>query len=580
MLSPKLVATLVLLSFSVALSAQKPPSKPKAAQKKPTAASRSAPKPAPAPPPPATDIELRTKYTVGAQVSENRTFIQGARQRHEFPGITMITQCDLKRSLQIHDATKHYMVTSTEGIATAPSSPAGAPAGSDMAAQLAAMSTAGRGGSAPKPKGGVIAETVTLTDTGERKTMFGFEARHIRTVVVRVPGEGACDTTATTVATDGWYADLPEHTSCASVPAQAPPPPPDQQTCTDRLVTSNAGNAALGFALSTVTTTTTRDPKDKEASDAEVQTMSMELTDLKVTSLDKALFDVPAGYTEVKDYKSLLPSLSGGGTIADAVFGSIADGTSTIAPKKDGVIRVGIVTPANKSGKEMPDIRLVGSLLAGFTKAPFESLTIAGNTAAELDRDAAGKACDFILVSDIAEIKTSKPNRVGGMLKRVSGDATGPSEIHEVRVDYRLYAVGEQAKPRITSSVKASSGGGFGIGSALKLAAFAGRMYLTMGMAPGMIGMMGYGGSFGGLGGVGGGLLTGRMNPGMGAAMSIMSAGNDIRMAGGMPAGMPGMPDDSGEKMTATVQDGLSKAARKVADELKKGKPAAAESKK
>lgn len=61
--------------------------------------------------------------------------------------------------------------------------------------------------------------------------------------------------------------------------------------------------------------------------------MSMELTDLRVTSLDKALFDVPEGYTEVKDYKALLPSLSGGGSIADAVFGSIADGTSTIAPK-------------------------------------------------------------------------------------------------------------------------------------------------------------------------------------------------------------------------------------------------------
>ena len=45
-------------------------------------------------------------------------------------------------------------------------------------------------------------------------------------------------------------------------------------------------------------------------SDKDVTRMSMEVTDLKVTSLDKALFDVPPGYTEVKDYKALLPSLA------------------------------------------------------------------------------------------------------------------------------------------------------------------------------------------------------------------------------------------------------------------------------
>ena len=573
----RILATLVALSFSVAASAQAPPPKPKPAPKKPPVASKPAPKkaepaPAPAPPPPPpTDVQLSTKYVTGAQVSQNSTYIQGPRQRFEFPGITMITQCDLKRSVQLHDATKHYMVVSTEPPAPAVPSPSEAAPDAETAAQMAALSKGGRGGAPTKPKGGVIAETVTLTDTGERKQMFGFEARHIKTMVARQPGENACETKATTIETDGWYADLPEHPSCPNLPAQAPPPPPaGQEACTDRVVTQNVGTANLGFALSTVITTTVADPKDKDK-DKDVTTMSMEVTDLKVTSLDKALFDVPAGYTEVKDYKSLLPSLAAGGSLADAVLGSVADGTSTVAPKKPGVIRVGIVSPTNKSGKEMRDLRLVGNLLAGFTKAPFEGLPIAGATPSELNSEAAANACDYVLVSEIAEIKTSKPNKVGGLLKKVSGDTSGASEIHEVRVEYKLYAVGDQTKPRISSSVKASSGGGFGVGSALRLAAFAGQMYLTMGMGSGMMGMLGQGGSFGGLGGLGGGMTSGRMNPALGAAMSIMSAD------GG--AGMPGMPD-TGEKMMETVQDGLSKAGKQVADELKKGKSAASATKK
>src|SRR5687768_9445286 len=114
----RVAATLVALSFAVVSSAQTPPSKPKTTPKKAPVASKpaaknpaAAPEP-PASPPPATDVQLRTTYITGAQVSENRTYIQRARQRFEFPGITMITQCDLKRSLQLHDATKRYMVVS------------------------------------------------------------------------------------------------------------------------------------------------------------------------------------------------------------------------------------------------------------------------------------------------------------------------------------------------------------------------------------------------------------------------------------------------------------------------------------
>lgn len=580
MLPRQIIGMLLALSLTAVAAAQSPPAKPKPPQKPPAAGQKAPPKPrpapAPSPPRPATDVQLRTSYTTGALVSENRTYIQGARQRFEFPGITMIAQCDLKRSLRLHDATKQYLVVSSGAPPPAAAASTESAAETEMAAQMAALADPGR--KTPKVKGGVITETITLTDTGERKQMFGLEARHIRMVVVRQPGEGACETTITTVDTDGWYVDLPEHESCSIVPVEPPPAPAaGEDSCTDRVVTERAGHAELGFALSTTITTTVADGKQKGGDkDPDVTSMSMEVTELTVTSLDKALFDVPRGYTEVKDYESLLPSLAAGGTLSDAVFGSLADGTSTVSSKKSGIIRVGIGTPANKSGRELPDAGLFASPPAGFMRRPFESLPVSGATLADLDRDAADKACDYILVSEITEIKTSKPNRVGGMLKKVTGDSPSPSEIHEVRVEYKLYALGEPDTPRFTSSVRASSGGGFGVRSALRVAAFAGRMYLTMGMGSGLMGMLGQGSPFGGLGGLGQGAGLGRMNPGMSAAMSIISAGSRSLGEGGILGG----PEDQGASVTETVQTALTKAFSEAAAELKKRTSAAAAGKK
>ena len=115
-----------------------------------------------------------------------------------------------------------------------------------------------------------------------------------------------------------------------------------------------------------------------------------------------------------------------------------------------------------------------------------------GQSSPTIDRDAAEKACDFILLTEIAELKTSKPGKVGGLLRRTAGDTTVPSEMHDARVEYKVYAVGGPGKPRIASAAKASSGGGFGVGSALKVARFAGSLYLGLGtrmlMGGGMMG--------------------------------------------------------------------------------------------
>jgi len=62
---------------------------------------------------------------------------------------------------------------------------------------------------------------------------------------------------------------------------------------------------------------------------------------------------------------------------------------------------------------------------------------------------------------------------------------------------------------------------------------------------------------------MGGGGMSGMVNPGMGAAFSMMSQAS---------MHMPGSEDATKYKMIETVEDAMSKVGKQVGDELKKGK--------
>src|ERR1700716_3007717 len=119
---------------------------------------------------PQADIKVTYKVSMpGGMQSESTTMIKGVRERSEQRmGYGMdqvnITQCDLRRTIQLSDKTKKYLITPMESGGTA--SPA-------------AASTPSSNG--PTRRGGVITSVTTATDTGERKEMFGFTARHVKT---------------------------------------------------------------------------------------------------------------------------------------------------------------------------------------------------------------------------------------------------------------------------------------------------------------------------------------------------------------------------------------------------------------
>lgn len=548
------------LASTVALTATAQTSNPKPTPPRigPTTKPKPAPPaekkvaPAPAPPPAPTDLKISTRSINGAQVTESGMYFTKARQRFDFPGIAMITQCDLKRTLQINDSAKLYMVQPfDEGkpqagapIAT-PSPSAGAPT-SGAATQSA-------------PKGGIVKYTTTTTDTGERKVVFGLDARHIKVVATREPSSEACDKRVEKVETDAWYVDLPNYAACpAAAPqplAAAQPPPTEQGACVDRAETQTVGDAKLGFAVLSTVATTSGEKQD-------VSVMTSEVTDLQITTLAPALFDVPPGYSEVKGYAELLPNIAAGGSVADAVFGSISGGTSTVAPKLAGFVRIGIIDPGNKSGQTISAAMLREGLTAGFSKRPFDSVPVMGKTPEEIARDAQQKEVDYLLSSELVEVKTSKPSRIGGLVRRASGDAS--KEIHEARVDYKLFAVDNQAKPRLASSARASSSA---LGaSAVRLATFAGSTYINLmpggslvrGYLP--LAEMGLGPSAP--------AMPGMVAPGMGAAMTILSLAQNWN-AMRTDAGAPG---SGNAEVLQTISEAMAAASRSVIEELNKKK--------
>ncbi len=533
------------------------------------AAAKPAAKTAPEETPPSTtpvaaaDLKIRTRYTSGAQSSENTTYVKGPRQRVEFPGAITIEQGDVGRSLLINPASKTYLVVK-------PGEAAGASAMTAAAVDPVEGGTTSQKALA-EPAGGVVTYTTTLTDTGERKPMFGREARHITTVITREPGASACDKTSATVEVDAWYVDVAPlahgRSGAASTPSPAAVPKADG--CSDRVEMRTIGDAKLGFPLAMKTTT-----KSGDAGRQDVAVSSMEVIAFEVTTLDAGLFDLPAGYTEMKSNAELIASFKGGsGGLSEALAGSTADGTGAAAPKSAGAMRIGVLEPVDKSTHALPTRELRQELASDFDKAPYEALTLSGTSVADARSEAARMECDYLLYSEITDIKTSKPGRVGGLLKKVSRD--GPArDVHEVKLDYRLYPVaGAATAPAFTESTKATSGGGFGLHSAIHLAMVAGALYMRFSglslLNPMLMSQFG--------GGAGPLASSGFFDPRMSAMSSIsqlLRPGAGLEVLGDNGAGvLPGATApaiDSELEIRQTVSTALANAAKGTIEQLKK----------
>ncbi len=348
------------------------------------------------------DIKVKSKQTMAGQSYENTTYIKGKRQRTDSMGgvSVSITQCDLRRAIQMNPAAKTFMVDEFGKIE--PSSAKSIPANTNL----------------PVTRGGRIVMTVNIKDTGERKQMFGFQARRLIITMSTQSSPEACSKTNTRMETDGWYIDFDSSFDCDRTYEQQYIAP-NSGGCRDKFEVKQTGAGKRGYPV--YEKMTMFDESGKE-------TMSMvtEVVELSKATLDAALFEVPSDYREVSDASQLYavsPSsmmetsvgsngiVNGGSNASTMSMPNVEAPTSAaVGPKQNGVIRIGIANVKTGSvgeGITANDLSAaVQNTLIAYLKLPnVQVVPIEARLAAGIDAEARQKECDLVIHATVSHKK-------------------------------------------------------------------------------------------------------------------------------------------------------------------------------
>ncbi|HJQ24404.1 MAG TPA: hypothetical protein VKA60_10855 [Blastocatellia bacterium] len=345
------------------------------------------------------DVKVKSKSTQGSNTSEQTTYIKGQRQRLEMGDGVMvsITQCDLRRSLQLIPQSKTYIVTpfnqttdTSERTTNQPQAKQNAPV-----------------------KGGVVKTTVVTKDTGERKQMFGYTARHIITQISTESSPDACQQVKTKMETDAWYIDVAFGLDCDLNNRYQNYNRADQRGCQDRYEVKQVGAAVKGYPVWTKTTLIDENGQPSFTTVSEV----IEFTQ---TPLDAALFEVPAGYREVKDYSQAVTGMAtdnAATTDSSSMNASVknmaakpASPSPEVGAKQAGVVRLGLTAVKTTSvGEGMNGAELAAAIrnsFAEYLKSPgVEVVLIEAKLPSQIAAEAQQKACDFIINATVEHKK-------------------------------------------------------------------------------------------------------------------------------------------------------------------------------
>ena len=233
------------------------------------------------------DLTIKTRETVDlpqSTIQINTLYFQGAWQRRDrflqFPSAppdhrtlraATITRCDERRTLELNDEARLYGWSPLGYI------------GRDV------YWARSRWRERPEPPaaGAEVRITVNTVDTGERRQVGSYSARHVITTITTDPSPGANTRRSESVA-DGWHIDLPPAGCWDAGDRQfflissRPGGPPDRTNVEFR------GAGRRGFPIEE---TTRRRGEDEPPITTRVQ-----LIEFSEAVLDKSLFDVPAGY--------------------------------------------------------------------------------------------------------------------------------------------------------------------------------------------------------------------------------------------------------------------------------------------
>jgi hypothetical protein len=384
------------------------------------------------------DFKITIKQTMGGgQEMQSTTMIKGLRERGQVSmpgmpggmGMTTITECDLKRTIQINDNARKYMITAMEsGDSETPAAPGGHVSGG------------------PSRRGGVVTMTVNTVDTGERKEMFGYTARHLKQTMTSESSPDACNPNSMKIERDGWYINLEYGLNCGT---ERPPQMPGMPAggCRDTFRFHRTGITNLGYPL-------------VETTMINGTTMTKEVTELSRQPLDAALFDVPAGYTQANTMQEMYAAPSVSDMMAKAQQQEGNQGRSSPSNMPSNMSnptaarpKVGIVEFNNKAKASVSTDELRQQLVATLTGDGIEAVALNASSASEAVMEAKAKGCTYILYTDISTFKApSTGKKVGGFLGRATGvGGSGDVGKAEAKFDFRLVAV-DSNSPKLQSS--------------------------------------------------------------------------------------------------------------------------------
>lgn len=318
----------------------------------------------------AQQLKIDKSITVGGNsVSKSETSISGPRERivnQATTGNTLtIRQCDLKQTVHINEQGRAYLIVKD--------------AQGDSAPKPAAMVN----GATPA---GYITETAAITDTGERKTIYGYPARHLKVRVKTESSQNACSQVNQSYEVDGWYTDIGKEMSACDEFLR---PVSQAEGCNDRVIRKRSGSGKPGYPLSETITM-----HGVDGSSMEIVVRTSEITKL---DLEPSLFDIPPGFREVKSYAEL------NSPPAPQVQQQASTGAAApVGQKPAGKMRIGIAPPDAQVGQ--------GSNMAQDYSTPIRNaemtlmngpvvdiVPLDAHIAMQLQAEAQQKQCDFVM---------------------------------------------------------------------------------------------------------------------------------------------------------------------------------------
>ncbi len=391
------------------------------------------------------DFKITTRTTIAGQTTQSTTMIKGRRERTEnsinagaFTMTTVnVTQCDMRRTIQINDKARRYLISPMDLDETPNPNTTGGSAGS--------------GG--PSRRGGVITMNINTVDTGERKEMFGFTARHLKRTMSYQSSPDACNQVKMRMDTDGWYINLEYGLNCGSMRPPQTGGGANAPACRDRYESKITGPSNIGFPLLETTTI-------YGADGSVTNTFTKEVIDISRQTLDAALFDIPAGYTQATSQQDMNPGPSMAEIMAMSRQNSgqsdegntNPSGPTTNAPK----VRIGIAQFNNKTKTSAETDSLRDQLVGSLARQGIDAVALNASSPSEAAIEAKGKDCTYILYTDIATLKSpSAGKKLGGFLGRATGVGSSDTGKAEVRLDFRLVSTADSSEvTRSSASAK------------------------------------------------------------------------------------------------------------------------------